>query len=334
MKNMELKDTLKSIQLCKYLELHELDILLQYCSMASFPTGEIILQQGKKSPGLYIILDGKVSLMAKILGGGITDIIPLERGDMLGEISLIEKAPCATSAIADSTVTCLLLSADYFEMLSLFLPEMKFKIIKSITEKIGKYLLELHKKITHYMTQSQMAHRSAFGEVMKRLTHSTTITPDEIGITQDELQEASLFQFFNRAEFTALIQSTTIIKAPAKCTLIAENENSSACYIVLRGAVQSSIIENNILAKLSVLGPMSLFCSIFFTGHTEATIINYTTCERAILLKIPADYFLNLQKTKPELWYKLYDLICQSFVDLQRAADKLDIRLNSETYNR
>ncbi len=120
--------------------------------------------------------------------------------------------------------------------------------------------------------------------------------------------------------------------AAKQCTLLQENEKNLSCYIVLRGAVQSSIIQDNKFAKLSVLGATNLFCNKI--DDIPISIINYTTCERAVLLKISDANLTMLQNNNKELWYKMSEQICKSFAALESAAEKLDIRLNSELYNR
>ena len=334
MLSLELKEILLETRLCKYLELQEITMLLKNNQPVKFAGGDVILHQGKKSSGLYIILEGDVLVTAKILGEGATNLSMLSRGNILGEISVMERGPCATSAIACDSVTCILISSDYFDMLSVFFPETKFKFIKAITEEVCDRLMSLHKKLTQGMEQYHMVERSIFSEVIRTLNRPTEIEFDETGIDFALLKNSVLFKSFTQNELDELLKYSTAIHAPTKSTLIHEDEKHTSCYIVLRGAVQSSFIKNNIFAKLSVLGPMQIFCSISFIGCTDKSIINYTTCERAVLLKISQENLLNLEKTNTPLWYKLYELLGQSFVEVERSADKLDIRLNSETYNR
>lgn len=320
----------------QYLDLDEkeLELLISHNKFMNFSPGEIILQQGKRNVGMYIILKGTALVTGKILGEGGTYISTLGPGNLLGEISLIEKRECPASAIASSPVECLLISNEYFAVLSLLFPETKYKILTAITKEVTGRLKDMHKKITSYISHSDMTAGSMFGEVIKSLTKPTTITSSEADYDLKELRQAQLFEEFTNEEFDELMQHTSLIKAPKQCTLVQEGEKKSSCYILLRGAVQSSIVQDNKTAKLSVLGPLSFLSSISSIDETSAAIINFTTCEHAILLKISEAALTYFRKNNSNLWYKLFDLICQSLVSLERAADKLDIRLNSELYNR
>lgn len=330
----ELKNALQTTRLCKYLELSELEMLLNYSQSILFSTGEFILQQGKMSKGIYIIIKGEAAVVAKILGEGTIHLTTLGHGNFLGEISLFEKRPSATSVIASAAVECLYIANMYLEVLSVFFPEIKHKTTKAIAEQVCERLKMLHDKISQVILHSDMTKRSIFSEVVKSLTHPSQIDFKDAGIPAEKLKKSSLFESFTQDEFDTLFKYSVILKAAKQCVLIRENEKNSSCYIIFRGAVQSSIIQANKIAKLEVLGPMTIFAGICTVISTSNADINFTTCERAILLKITAENFARIQKDNINLWYKIFDLLCVSFVALERAADELDIRLNSESYNR
>lgn len=328
------RKVLPLIQRCLELDDDELELLINYNKFVTFLPGDIILQQGKIEAGMYIIINGAALVTAKILGEGGTYIATVSSGNFVGEISLIEESPCATSVIASSTVDCLLITHTYFEVIALIFPETKYKMMKAIVREVTNRIKDIHKKITSFISHSDMSTRSVFGEVIKSLTRPTPITSEEANIDKNELQRSVLFTNFSTDEIDQMLQYSSLIKAPKQCTLIQEGEKSIVCYILLRGAVQSSIVQDNKIAKLSVLGPISLICAAITFDEASPAIINYTSCENAILLKIEESALKFLQNNNKQLWYKIYDLICKSLVTLERAADKLDVRLNSELYNR
>lgn len=333
--NSELKNELLNTSLAKTLDPTEIDILVLHIKLVSFSPGEMILIQGKKSEGIYIIIDGKALVTAKILGEGGTYIATLGRGSFLGEISIIEKGPCATSVIASTAVRCLFIPRIYFDTLSFFFPETKYKIIKAITKEVVVRLQDLHHKIANFISRADMATRSKIGGFIQSFTKPENISFEEVfDFEKKELQELSLFAAFTKEELAVFIEHVNVITLPKHTTLIQEGEKDFSCYIVLRGALKTTITQQNKVAKLSVLGPMSLFTTLNLIDKNSPAIINYTTCERTILLKINEANLNFLQTNMPEFWYKFFDLICESFVNLEKAADKLDIRLNSEVYNR
>ncbi|MHB1948012.1 MAG: cyclic nucleotide-binding domain-containing protein [Gammaproteobacteria bacterium] len=334
MLNTELKEILLASALCKYLEPSELDMLLRYSTVVSFDKDQRILKQGDRNENLFIILQGTVRVSAKILGEGFANIAVLSPGNMLGEISLFEKGPAATSAIAIEPVECLQVNYLYFDMLTQVFPKTKYNIERGMIEQIYIRLKTLHTKITKYMFDSHMIAKSLFSNVIRTLTSPSQISLEKANISLKHLKNALFFKNLNDDEFACVIKHSIILNAPKKCILIHEGEKKQSFHIILRGAVQSSIIENNIIAKLSVLGPLEFFCSTSLIDYESKSLFNYTACERAIVLTIPEKNLVMIQNECIAAWYKLYSYIYQSFVALERAADALDVRLNSELYNR
>lgn len=328
----EIKTILLSSLPFKYLNSNELDMLMHFCKVITFDAGNVVIEQGKRSDGMYVIVEGNASVTAKVLGKDDLNIATLEKGTFIGEISLIEKGPFTASVTADNELQCLVFTTTYYEMLSTFYPDIKFKIAKAICEVVCMRLRILHKKITTLMTHCEMHKRSFFSEAIKSLTKPENITFESAHLSNDRLHNLPIFKSFSNDDMEVILKYFELISVAQNCNLITEGETGTPYFYILYGAIQSSIIENNKIAKLTVLGPMSLLGSISYIDGTSA-IINYTSCEKAILLKISAENLNLLQKDYIHLWYKLYDLICENIITLERSADKLLIRLSSEIYN-
>jgi CRP/FNR family cyclic AMP-dependent transcriptional regulator len=333
MLSSEFNETLKSSQPFRHLESHELNRLMTYCEVVTFSDGETIIQQGKLSKGMYIILEGNALVTAKVLGRDTLKLATMTRGSFIGEVSMIEKALCTITVIANEQVKCLLVSSNYFDMLTLFFPEIRYKISKAITEEVCHRIKDTRTKITELISNIDMTTLSLFNEVIQSLTKPTNINFDDARINLKHLKNQSFFNLLNENEYEELLKESTLIDCPPQCSLIKEHDENTSYFIVLRGAVLSSINKNKKTAKLSVLSPVSLLCSLSHIDGAPA-VINYSTCEHALLLKITPSHLNHIQKENIQLWYKIYDFICTSFLSLERSTSKLYIRLNSELYNR
>lgn len=334
MLKQEQQDLLENSILGKYLTREELENLLSHSKIINFAPGEIILQQGKESPGIFTIIDGTVLVTAKLLGEGFTQLETLEPGKFMGEVSFIAGIPNPTSKIANTHVRCLLITKTYFEFLAAYSPQTKYKIFTAISKQVSERLKKLHDKITQFISTSDMSTKSLFGDIIQSLTKPTEIKIEEAGITSMRLEQLLLFSHFTKDDVDELLNHAVLIKAPKNCTIIRKDEKNASCYIVIQGAVQSSIMHANKVAKLSVIGPETLFAGIACVDRNSNFNITFVTCELAVLLRISEEDLEFLQNNKPKLWYKIFDLICKSLVALEKSVDKLDIRLNIETYNR
>jgi CRP/FNR family cyclic AMP-dependent transcriptional regulator len=293
----------------------------------------VILQQGQISAGAYIIISGKVVVTAKVLGAGVIHLAAIESGGFAGDVSLLDNSINAVSVVSQLKTECLFVPNAYFQMLTLFSPETKFKINRAIAEDTIFRLEGMHEIIARFMGESQMTSSSLFGEVMHSLSRPKEITLAEVGLTPEQLKKLDFFEGLSDENFELILRHSTFFEAGRYCTLIKEGEKDLACYLILRGAVQSRIKQSHKIAKLSVLPPQHVFCSISFVDE-NASVIDVTTCERTHFLKISEANLAELKKENIEVWYHLYDVIVKSFVKLEQAAHKLDIRLHSELYNR
>lgn len=320
--------------LANYLDQQELAMLSMYSTIINFATDEIILKQGKRAEGIYIIIEGTVTVTAKILGESITQLGVLGAGNFLGEISFIGDVPCATSVTANKNVQCLFLTRIYIEVLAVYFPQTKYKLFNAISIQVCERLRTMHEKIINAISNSTMVAKSLFSEMINSLAKTTEITFEEGNIEITQLGNLPLFNQFTKEERDDLFKHSVLVKAPKNCTLIHKNDKDVVCYIVMYGAVQSSILYENKVAKLSVIGPSTLFASVTCVDKNSSFTITFVTCEPAILLKISETELAYFQHKRPTLWYKLFDHICRSLVVLEKSVDKLDIRLNVEIYNR
>jgi CRP/FNR family cyclic AMP-dependent transcriptional regulator len=329
-----LAEALYDSELGNFLGREDLDALFQRNETKTFMPGDVILQQGKQYDGFFIIITGTVAVSAKILGEGTLNLFTLGPGNFMGEVSYIDKRPCTTSMIANSQVECLFIAHSYLELLSAYFSETRYKLSCAITAQVCARLKILHDRIITFMTDTNMTKKSFFGELIHSFTlKEKRLALDDSGIDYKKLVATFPFVMFNEKELDVLLEHAALVEVPKNCVLISTNANEKVCYIVLRGAVQSSITCNNKFAKLSIIGPECLFASAVCHKDHELAV-TFSTCEHSILLKLTEAYLRDLEEHYPLLWHKVYELICRSVVALKKSTDKLEIRLNTELYNR
>ncbi|QMT59777.1 cyclic nucleotide-binding domain-containing protein [Legionella sp. PC997] len=317
-----------------FLDQYELDLLMKHSQIASFESGEILLHQGEIINNVYVILKGTILVSAQIMGRGVTNLETLHGGQLLTTIGLNEPCPCPTSFIATSPGLYLIISKRYVELLSLDYPETKYKLLLVIAQQTCNRLKIIHDVVTSFISNSDMTSLSFFERVIYSLNQPKKIIFGEKGIDQALIQNISSLKSLTKEETHLLCTHFIILDAPKNSTLISEGEKSACCYLVLYGAIQSCIIKNNKLAKLSVIGPGTFLASIGCIENITSFNFTYITCEHTILCKLPETALQLIKNNHPQLWYKLFYLICTSFTSLKKSIDKLDIRLHIENYNR
>lgn len=294
----------------------------------------MILEQGKNCLGVYLLLKGEAKVTAKMLGEGLATLETLGPGQFFGEISYIEQVPAATSVMAKTPLRCLFIDDRYFHFLSAYHPEIRYRILQSICKQVSEKLMMMHEKITGVMTNANMTTISVFSEFAHAMTTVRRISLAEAKIDPNAFLKFPSFQHFSPEELSLLLKNAEMLRGEKNYTLIHKGETAKLCYIVANSAVQSSIVHDNKMAKLSVIGPATLFASVACVTEEPAFSITFTACEPVILFKLTEADFNYFKKSYPVIWYKLFDLITLSIVALEKSVDKLAIRLKIETYNR
>lgn len=329
MQKLDLKGALEKIRFYQTLEPQELDLLLAHSELRSFSRGELILKQGCKSDGLYVILKGSVMIAARVVGEGNAKLASLTQGSLFGGSSLISKGPHATSVLAELPIECLFIPETFLEMLALFYPKTRYKIMQELAMHISERITILIQKVLQDIAEAEMVRRPILSEMIQSLTKASILTAEEKASEEDDLREVCFPLSVNE-----ILHYGDLIKASSRCTLIQEGDDEAPCYLVLKGAVQSSLITQNKVAKISILGPSSLFCPLSLADSGAHSYVHYATCERAVLLRLDQGRFAEMQKDNLTLWYKTFDQIVTSFVFLGYYLEKLGIRIRSELYNR
>lgn len=89
------------------------DMLENAGKSVSFDVGEVIYQQGSESSGVYMILDGQVDIW-RHEGEQAHHIASISGGELLGEVSVIEKANHSVTAKASRPTNALFIEAEAF----------------------------------------------------------------------------------------------------------------------------------------------------------------------------------------------------------------------------
>jgi CRP/FNR family transcriptional regulator len=93
-----LASCLASFLVFKGLGRNELEDLAKYCVMEIRPPGQALFRQGEQADFVYFISDGKVKLAQKHNNGRDVTFHVFGKGDLVGELSGLKRAPYAMSA--------------------------------------------------------------------------------------------------------------------------------------------------------------------------------------------------------------------------------------------
>ena len=96
-------ETLKKVPLLAVLKQEHLEMLSKLVTTRSYKKGDVIIKQGDPGAGLFVILNGSVSVTAKSRPGlPETKLSTLGKGDFFGDMSLIDGYPRSATVTAQA----------------------------------------------------------------------------------------------------------------------------------------------------------------------------------------------------------------------------------------
>jgi CRP-like cAMP-binding protein len=104
--------------------------------LRTFPPNEIIFSEYEPGNTFDIIRSGRVHVIKNVGGNELTLDI-LRPADMFGEVEILEKLPCATTAIALDEVKAIELDTQNFELLMMGNSTLAFKLLRLLARRIS-----------------------------------------------------------------------------------------------------------------------------------------------------------------------------------------------------
>ena len=102
-------DDLQQLQLFKGVNLSSISEQLSACSVRSIEAGEILIARGQTNTNLYLLLSGNLRIYLDTMG---ENLIVLEPGSGVGEVSIIDKLPTTAHVVAQTRCQLLVISEE------------------------------------------------------------------------------------------------------------------------------------------------------------------------------------------------------------------------------
>ncbi len=131
-------DLIRRVPLFSMLTSSQAEGIANAVSNRRFKRGEIIVEQGKKSETLFILLTGRARVMATDAKGREVILATLQPGDHLGEMSLIDNEPHSATVRAEVQTDTLALGRAEFARC---LPEntsMAYAVMRGLVQRLRK----------------------------------------------------------------------------------------------------------------------------------------------------------------------------------------------------
>lgn len=123
-----------AIPLLAVLKPREREQVLRTAREQTYAPGEVVVREGDPATRLYLISSGT----ARVEVGDHGQVGTLKAGDFFGELALIEEHGRTATVIAETELTCLLISAWEFRASLEEHPEMAIPMLKAIIARLHR----------------------------------------------------------------------------------------------------------------------------------------------------------------------------------------------------
>jgi CRP-like cAMP-binding protein len=149
---------LRDVTLFRQLPTEELEALSRQLIQRRYGRNEVIFSQGDPGDGLYIVLEGHVSITRQSVDGDELILSVCEPGEYFGELSLFDGEPRSAGAVSIDESTLLVLSRSAFRSFIDAHPGVLFSCLEVIVRQLRR-LTELADEIALLDVRSRLARR-------------------------------------------------------------------------------------------------------------------------------------------------------------------------------
>jgi CRP-like cAMP-binding protein len=267
--------------------------LLAMAQQISFTAGSRMVRHGEPSRGAYVIRKGRIEARVTLPGGGERTVVELADGSMFGEMSLLENGQSIASVFAVTHVDGWFIERNLFRALIAGRNPAALAIQRTITRGLVARLDTLNDEL-----QEQAAPEDRPVSEPAPLGDPLADAPRTGSCGFDHRRFLSILPFFagfTEDEIDGVTASTQILEIPRGQWLFTAGQAPTACYLVVRGAVEAKVYLNGHIRRLAVLGPGSLvgYMGILADSPHNA---NVRAREQTLLLEFSATTFMQLYK--------------------------------------
>lgn len=175
-------DLIRRVPMFSMLTDKQADVIANAIVKRRFKRGEQIVEQGKKSNALFILLAGRARVLTTDRRGREVILANLQMGDCIGEMSLIDNKPHSATVRADTQTDALVLGRDDFARC---MPEFN-SLAHAVMLGLVRRLRAADQKI------ESLALLDVYGRVARALTEAATPNRDGQLIIRDRISRQDI----------------------------------------------------------------------------------------------------------------------------------------------
>jgi CRP-like cAMP-binding protein len=285
-------------------------LLLAVARTVSYPEGARLVRHGDVARGAYVLGSGSAEAFVMLPGGEKLVVAALGAGAVFGETSLLERSTCTATVGAVEKVEGWFIDRDDFRALVAQRVPAALRVQHAVTLALSGKLRALNAKVMEVAAPEDKPSRPA--------------PPGDPLAGVERVQQASFdfrpflpllpaFEGFDAAEIDEVLTVSQALELPRGHGVFRAGQPNTACFVVLRGALEIRARHALRERRMAVLGPGQLlgYMSALERGvHGSDAVVR----EAALLLEIPRAAFDALYHGNSPASTKLHRVIQRSLL--------------------
>jgi CRP/FNR family transcriptional regulator, cyclic AMP receptor protein len=317
---------LKTVPLFSDLEPVHLEEISRLTRPFEAAAGQSLFRQGDRGDGMYVLESGTIEVTTRLLGDNKVALNLLRRGDLLGEMSIIDGRPRSASARCHDAARGYFLGRSHFAMLRAELHPLALRLMRSLARVLSQRQRAFNLDIAAIQPPVD------WNAPARSIPPPAFATPRELPteqLSRDALRSIPLFAVLDASELDELLAFAKAWVLPRGHVLFESGQAGTSCFITVRGAVRLALSQGTWSETLAILGPGRTF------GHMSLVDggARSTTCivrENAIILELNREVFETWYERGNPLAFELLEVVTNALVDGLRSGGRLMARFAVE----
>lgn len=265
-------------------------LLLAVARPVSYVKSAQLVRHGEPARGAYVIKKGGAEASVTLPGGEKLVVATFGAGAVFGEMALVERGTCTANVAATQNVDGWFIERDDFRSLVAQRVPTALRVQHALTLVLSDKLRTLNAKILEVPApEDHEIPGKAAGDALAGVKR-TRKAPFDV---RPFLPLLSVFEGFDTAEIEEITAVSAYLELARGQRVFSFGQESDACFVVLRGAVEVRGRHGARERRIAVLGPGQLlgYMSALERGkHGSDAVVR----EDALLLEIPRKEFESL----------------------------------------
>lgn len=245
-----------------------------------FDAGEALFSQGDPGHSLLVVESGSLESFMAAPGGRTIKLFDLGPGEVLGELALLGEGGRTATVVATEPTVCWELERSAFEVLRNDGRGATTELVRRIGMQAVERLRSLYSRVAPMIDDEPPQSESA--PMTEHLERESV----------DYLASLLFFEHFSKAEIAESTAPLRCFYARRDTVVVRAGESPDALYLVLRGAVETSLRGAKSSRRIRLAGPGRV------VGHRRviadspyAAFVESRARENSILMEIPLERF-------------------------------------------